>query len=171
MSFIRPEVAQRLNRWRESLAGGASACLGAYWMVTDTGALRIIGTVLAIGGALLFFAGVQRARFRRGAGGPGHVLVDEGQLTYFGPFEGGSAAVVDLTRLDLDPAGGAEGAWVVHHHGGEPLSIPVNASGAEALFDVFAGLPGIETGALLAQLNAEPTERIVIWERDPKRLH
>ncbi len=171
MSFVRPEVVQGLNRWRESLAGGASACLGAFWMVTETGALQIIGTVLAVGGALLFFAGVQRARFRRGAGGPGHVHVDEGQLTYFGPFEGGSAAVSDLIRLDLDPSDGGEGAWVVHHNGGEPLSIPVNASGAEALFDVFASLPGIETGELLARLNAEPAERIVIWERDPKRLH
>ena len=67
MSFIRPEAAQWLHRWRETLAGAAAAGLGVYWTVADNGALTIIGTVLTIGGALLFFAGVQRARFRRGA--------------------------------------------------------------------------------------------------------
>ena len=171
MSFIRPEAARWLHRWRETLAGGAAACLGAYGTVTETGALTIIGTVLTIGGALLFFAGVQRARFRRGAGGAGMVQVDEGQLTYFGPIEGGSAAVSDVMRLDLDPRDGKAGSWIVFHRGGDSLTIPVNATGAEALFDVFASLPGIETGDLLAKLNAEPGQQVVIWEREPKRLH
>ena len=171
MSFIRPEAAQWLHRWRETLAGAAAASLGVYWTVTDNGALTIIGTVLTIGGALLVFAGVQRARFRRGAGGAGMVQVDEGQLTYFGPVEGGSAAVSDVMRLDLDPKHGSAGSWIVFHRGGDPLTIPVNATGAEALFDVFASLPGIETGDLLAKLNAEPGQQVVIWERAPKRLH
>ena len=137
MSFIRPEAAQWLHRWRETLAGAAAASLGAYWTVTDNGALTIIGTVLTIGGAL----------------------------------EGGSAAVSDVMRLDLDPKYGAAGSWIVFHRGGDPLTIPVNATGAEALFDVFASLPGIETGDLLAKLNAEPGQQVVIWERAPKRLH
>ncbi|MDU8946073.1 hypothetical protein [Ovoidimarina sediminis] len=171
MSFIRPEAAQWLHRWRETLAGAAAAGLGAYWTVTDNGALTIIGTGLTIGGALLVFAGVQRARFRRGGGGSGMVQVDEGQLTYFGPHDGGIAAISEVTRLDLDPRHGGEGAWIVFHRGGNPLTIPVNAAGADALFDVFAALPGIETGDLLAKLNATPAQQIVIWEREPKRLH
>ena len=84
---------------------------------------------------------------------------------------GGIAAISEVTRLDLDPRHGGEGAWIVFHRGGNPLTIPVDAAGADALFDVFAALPGIGTGDLLAKLNAAPAHQIVIWEREPKRLH
>ncbi|MEL6167088.1 MAG: hypothetical protein AAFR35_00260 [Pseudomonadota bacterium] len=165
MSFVRPEALRALSRWREALAGAAAAALGAFWMVTETGAALIIGTVLALGGALLIFAGIQRARFRRGDGGPGLVQVDEALLTYFGPYEGGSVAIADLSALHLDP-GQPEGmCWILTPDGGEPLRIPVNAEGADALFDVFAGLPGINTEHMLTLIHANATTRKTVWTK------
>ena len=177
MGFIRPEVAQGLNRWREALAGTAAAALGGYWMVYEAGALWIIGTVLAVGGALLVVAGIQRARFRRGGGGPGVVQVDEGQLAYFGPFDGGVVAVADLRRIELGTGDTGTPTWVLSHDGGDPLSVPVDAVGADALFDVFASLPGLDTGRMLAGLGDPPDAFRTIWERGatvipaPRRLH
>jgi len=171
MSFIRPEVASRLNRWRESLAGGAAAAFGAYLMMVGTDAAVLIGTVLTVGGALLLVAGIQRARFRKGHGGPGVVHLDEGLLTYFGPIEGGSVHVSDLLRVQLDPNEANHAEWVLEHVAGDALRIPVNAEGTDALFDVFAELPGLETRSMLADLQKRPGERILIWQKHTERLH
>ncbi len=171
MSFIRPEAAQTLSKWREALAGSAAAGFGAFWMVTEDGARLLIGIVLAMGGALLIFAGIQRARFRTGSGGPGLVQVDEGLLTYFGPLDGGSLHVEDLYRLDLDGSSAPSASWVLSHQAGDDLHIPVNAEGADALFDVFAALPGIQTEAMLGKLRSNPRIRLTIWEKPRPRLH
>ena len=168
MSFVRPEAAQKLLRWREAISGAAATLLGSYWMVTQTGALRIIGTVLCVGGALLVFAGIQRARFRRGADGAGVVQVDEGQLTYFGPIEGGALAVEDITRLDLVPARFGDKSWMLWHRNGPPLTIPANAAGADALFDVFATLPGLKTQDILKALNTGQTAPVTLWDASPR---
>ncbi len=171
MSLIRPEVTQHLNRWRETLAGTAAALFGAYWMITELGARQIIGTALAIGGALLLIAGIQRARFRKGSDGAGVVQVIEGQVTYFGPMDGGVIATEDLVRVELVPNGAKEPAWRITHRTGEPLLIPVDARGAEALFDVFAGLPGLDTETMLQEMNRTPAFPVTIWQRDLPRLH
>lgn len=165
MSFIRPDLARRLNRWRETLAGLGASSLGAVWMIRETGALAIVGTVLAVGGALLVFAGIQRARFRQGDGGPGIVQLDEGQLTYFGPHEGGSVVIEEMLKLELDASAKPEARWVLTGLTGEVVSIPVNAQGAEGLFDVFAGLPGLRTEDMLRELQNRPDARVVIWDR------
>lgn len=165
--MIRPEVAQKLNRWREALAGFGAAALGSYWMVATGGALKIIGTVLTVGGALLIVAGIQRARFRQGAGGPGIVQIDEGQVTYFGPFEGGALAIDTITALHLD----AGERWIVSHDGGEDLVIPVDAAGSDALFDVFAGLPELDTETMLAALKRKSPGTTVLWQKRTPRLH
>ena len=33
MSFIRPEAAAGLNRWREALYGGAVLLVGLFWLL------------------------------------------------------------------------------------------------------------------------------------------
>ena len=165
MSFIRPELARKLNRWRETLAGLGAAALGFVWFSTEIGPLWLVGMVLMVGGALLAVAGIQRARFRRGSEGPGLVQVIEGQVTYFGPFEGGSVAVDDLVSVELDPGRQDSPAWVVTGTLGETLNIPVDAAGADALFDVFAGLPGLQTEAMLKRLETSPEERVTVWTR------
>lgn len=164
MSFIRPELTAVATRWRESLAGAAAAAFGAYLGLTGTGAAAIIGTILVVGGALLVFAGFQRARFRRGGGGAGVVALDEGRLTYFGPVEGGVVAIADLKSVDLvtDRRGSV---WVIEAAGAEPLTIPVDAEGSEALFDVFGALPGLDTAAMLRAVEQPSEGRVLIWAR------
>jgi len=171
MSFIRPSVAQRLNRWRETLAGLAAALLGFTWYSTEFGPLWLLGVVLMVGGALLAIAGVQRARFRRGGDGPGVVQVIEGQVTYFGPEEGGTVALDDLLSVELDPEGGQAARWIIRGRLGEALRIPVDAAGADALFDAFASLPGLQTETMLRKLEDDPHGRVRVWQRDSLALH
>lgn len=171
MSFVRPEIARALARWRETVTGAAAAAAGTYLVLDQIGAARLIGWALLAGGLLLAAAGIQRARFRRGGEGPGLVRVNEGQLAYFGPHEGGIADIEDVVRLDLETTPGGAQNWLLWHRGAaEPLVIPVDAAGTDALFDVFSRLPGIDTNALLAELDAGSRGRAVIWERDPARL-
>lgn len=171
MPFIRPSAARALNRWRETLTGIAAAALGFAWYSTAFGPLWLIGIVLMVGGVLLAVAGVQRARFRRGNDGPGVVHVIEGQVTYFGPEDGGTVALDDLLSVELVPDNGSVARWVVKGKLGEALRIPVDAVGADALFDAFASLPGLKTEAMLKKLEKDPAGRVQVWQRDSLALH
>ncbi len=172
--LIRAEAARLLWRWREAATGAAALALGLWWLADGTRVLAFLGLALIAGGSLLALAGVQRARFRRQGDGPGVVRVTEGQLAYFGPFDGGLVAIRDILRLEIDPR--PDGArWILGRPAQAPLEIPVNAAGAEALFDVFAALPGIDTAAMLAALERDPAARVTVWERPrdvlPPTLH
>lgn len=167
MQLIRPEAAAALSRWREVLVGLTLAVLGLNWGLASFGPLRWLGWVLVALGAALIVTGIQRARFRRGGDGPGVVTVDERRVSYFGPLTGGTLALDDLTRLSLDGQG-RPAHWRLDSHGQPPLMIPVTAEGADALFDAFAALPGMETGRLLAALDASDRQRgtvTAIWTR------
>ena len=172
MSFIRPELLNGFWRWREALIGLFVACCGMFWAVTQNGVLAIVGTSLAIVGALIIFAGVQRTRFRVGAGGPGVVQVHERLVTYYGPLDGGSVSIDALVSVQLDPRSKPAAEWILTEAGGQPpLRIPTNAENAEALFDVFAALDGIRTENMLTKLRNNPGEQVVIWDQGPRRLH
>ncbi|WP_172298454.1 hypothetical protein [Pseudoruegeria sp. HB172150] len=171
MSFIRPAAKQAIWRWREVLLGLGLACLGMYWAVSQQGLMAAVGTGLVILGALFLFAGFQRTRFRVGTGGPGVVQVDEREITYFGPFEGGTISTDALVRVELDPAAKPHAVWVLTDASGITLSIPTQAENAEALFDVFASLDGIRTENMLAKLRERPHEKVNIWSQPERRLH
>lgn len=168
MSFIRPEAKLAMWRWREVLVAGFVLILGLSWISGTGGLLGWLGWVLvAISGALVII-GIQRARFRTGAGGPGVVTIDEGQITYLGPLDGGMIAAREIERLALDPTS-RPALWVLDQPGQPTLHIPVNAEGAEALFDVFSSLPGLKTEQMLSELNNGTGHPVVIWERTPTR--
>lgn len=168
MNFIRPEASAALWRWREVLIGAGILLLGLYWIIGPGQLLGWIGGVSVLTGVGLCIVGFQRARFRGGTGGPGVVLVDEGQITYYGPLNGGVIATADLERLALDPT--ADPAhWVLDQPGQPALFIPVNAEGADALFDVFSALPGLKTERMLAELQGGSAHPVVIWERRSMR--
>lgn len=173
--MIRPEARAQLLRWREALVGGAIALLGLWWII-GPGRLLILPAVgLIVAGAALIWVGVQRARFRSAGQGPGAVRVDEGQITYFGPLTGGVVALRELSRLTLDKAQ-HPAHWRLAQPGQPDLLIPVNAEGAEALFDAFATLSGLRTERMLHALQGPDPHPIVIWQRDaaenaPLRLH
>lgn len=169
MSFFRPEARAAIWRWRELLTGIAIALLGLAWVLGPGGLLGWVGGLLVIAGLTLAFVGVQRARFRTGSGGPGVVQVDEGQIAYFGPLTGGAVAVADLTRISLDHRA-KPAHWVLEQPGDPPLFIPVTAAGTDALFDVFATLPGLRTEAMLSALSAPGDHPVVIWQSRPSGL-
>ncbi|WP_209834733.1 hypothetical protein [Ruegeria sp. HKCCE3926] len=168
MSFIRPEAKLALWRWREVLVAGFVLILGLSWIDGPGGLLGWIGWLLVAVAIALAVIGVQRARFRTGTGGQGVVTVDEGQITYFGPLDGGIIATCEIERLALDPTS-TPAHWVLEQPGQAVLHIPVNAEGAEALFDVFSALPGLKTEHMLAELNGGSAHPVVIWERTSSR--
>ncbi|MBV1904280.1 MAG: hypothetical protein KUG58_11675 [Marinosulfonomonas sp.] len=171
MTFIRAEAKEHIWRFRDALIGGCVSLVGLYMAVQSIGFFSIVGTSLAIAGALLVFAGIQRGRFRAGKDGAGIVHVDEGQVTYFGPLEGGSVVVADLEQVDLDPGTETSPEWVLHDQSARPLRIPTNAEGAETLFDVFASLEGVRLEPMLAKLNNNLNECVVIWQSKTRALH
>lgn len=169
--FLRPAARATLWRWREVLAAGALAALGLWWAVESMGIVRWLGVTLVAIAAGAGFAGVQRARFRQDGRGPGIVMLDERRLVYMGPLTGGAMDVADMTRLELEPAAMPAPHWVLTGVGGQDLAIPVNAEGAEALFDVFAALPGIRSRAVLEVLERTPGARVTVWEKTRTLLH
>lgn len=171
MRFIRPEIKDAVMRAREAIVGVFVSILGMYWALGGTDMMRIVGTSLALAGALLFFAGIQRARFRTGSGGAGVVHVMEGQVAYYGPHEGGAMAIADLTKVELDPTTKPASHWILHDPHSPPLRIPTNAEGADALFDVFANLEGIQTERMLSELTGSPEKQVVIWQAPKRALH
>ena len=169
MSFIRPEAANQILRWREAIIGTGLLIPGLWWAFAGSGLMPYIGGALIILGALLIFVGIQRARFRIPGDGPGIVQVTEDQVTYFGPLTGGAVALSDLTHLSLQ--GDAKPAhWVLSQPTQPDLHIPVTADGAEALFDAFARLPALRTEHMLAQMHAKSAGRVLIWARSDENV-
>jgi hypothetical protein len=167
--FFRPEARAALWRWREAMVAGVVAALGLWWALTSFGVLQWLGWALVALAAAAGYVAIQRLRFGQGGGGPGVVQIDERRLSYFGPLSGGIVDLDDLVRLDLDPTGRPP-HWVLSHRSGDPLPIPVNAEGADALFDVFATLPGIRTERMLDALRHSPDTRVTIWQARPSDL-
>lgn len=164
MSFIRPEALAAIKRWREVLIGIAVAVLALWFLAGPQGLLGWIAPVLLVGAGALIMVGLQRGRFRSDGGGLGAVQVDEGQVTYFGPLTGGAVALREMRRLKLD--GNLHPPhWILEQADGPALMIPVDAAGADALFDAFAALPGLRTEHMLAQLQNTPATAVIIWER------
>ncbi|MEP6017401.1 MAG: hypothetical protein ABJ251_02830 [Paracoccaceae bacterium] len=168
MSFIRPEASAVLTRWREVLVGLAVLLLGLWWLFFVGGLLGYLGPFVALAGSALIWIGVQRGRFRRAGDGQGSVQIDEGQIMYFGPHAGGAAALRELERLTLNGAAKPP-HWRLEQKGQPALLIPLNAVGADLLFDAFASLPGLKTARMLSELESSPAQAVVIWERQPMR--
>jgi hypothetical protein len=175
MSFIRPEAQAFLWRWRELLGALALLLLGLRWAIWGIGLMQITGWACVALALVLGVVGAQRMRFRLGSGGPGVVQVTEGQISYFGPLTGGAVARSEIETLRLDHTA-RPSHWVLEQPGQSPLAIPVTAAGAEALFDVFASLPGLKTERMLSELHHKGPHQVVIWQRSPEprsqyRLH
>jgi hypothetical protein len=170
MTFLRPEARAALWRWREVIAAGAVLAFGLWWALATFAPVRWLAVpILGIGVAMLW-TGVQRLRFRRGGGGAGVVQIVERRLAYWGPLTGGMIDMDDLARLTLDPAG-RPAHWVLTPHHGDTLHIPVDAEGADALFDLFAALPGLRAERMLDLLSHPPDRATVLWQSGRFRLH
>ena len=151
--MIRAEVTDAVWRWREVIAAGMFGGCGV-WLIWLGGFL--LGPLGALVLVLAAFWGVtawRRVRFAQDVAAPGVVEVDEGQVGYLGPSFGGYVALPDLVEVRLVTMYGRR-LWRLKQADGQALLIPVNATGAERLFDAFGSLPGMDMAALLAALGA-----------------
>jgi len=157
MTLLRPEVTAALSRGREVIAGVILAALG-LWVATRGGYLLLaVGASLAVLGTGWAVNARHRLRFDQGPDGPGVVELDEGQIGYLGPAGGGYVSLVDLVELRLLVLRGRR-VWRLKQADGQALLIPVDAAGADRLFDAFASLPGMNTTALVAALQSVPPQ-------------
>ena len=171
MQYIRPESRAFFWRWREVLIGLPILAWGGWLAATSLGLIAVFGWIITAFGAVTIFTGVQRARFRIGDGGAGVVQVDEREVIYFGPLEGGTVSIEALTQVELHPFEGASHRWVLTEPGRNPLSIPTDAEHSDALFDAFGVLEGFETQRMLHALNTLSDHPVVIWQKEPRQLH
>lgn len=169
--FFRPEVRAFFRRWREVLLAAGVFVLGVWWAATGVGINRWLGYIFCILGVGWGIAAFQRVRFAQDGDGPGVVQIRERRLAYFGPLDGGIIDVADLSKLEIDPTSHPEPSWVLTAIDGERLTIPINAKGAEGLFDVFAALPDIKTSIMLDVLARTPDARMTVWSRVKPLLH
>lgn len=155
MSVIRPEVSAALYRWREVIATAGLALIG-LWFVRLGGLILIpAGAGTLVLAAALGLNAWRRMRFGQEVGAPGVVEVDEGQISYMGPEIGGFISLPELVEIKLITLRGRR-LWRLKQADGQAILVPVDAAGADRLFDAFASLPGLDTADLVAVLGPEP---------------
>jgi hypothetical protein len=170
---IRPEVKALLHRYREALGACVVVLAGLWLMVLGGYVLFPLGLLVGGVGVILTITALRRARFAQDVSAPGLVELDEAQVGYLAPEIGGFLSLDELVEIRLLVLRGRR-MWRLKQADGQALLIPVDASGAERLFDAFANLPGMDTSALVAALQpSHPTqgnlslaaETRVIWRK------
>lgn len=152
--MTRSDLLAALHRNAELLAALALAAFG-IWTATQGGYLLTpVGLALFVIGAGWALITWRRLRFQQAGEAPGIVRVTEAQIAYFGPRVGGFVGLPDLVELRLLTLRGRR-IWKLKQADGQLLHIPVESDGAEALFDAFATLPGIDMAALVAALGSD----------------
>lgn len=164
--FFRPEAIAAVARWREVLVAAVIMALG-LWIAAKPGGMIVtgFGYVLIGLGAVAMVPAVRRARFITGGSGPGVVQIDEGRILFMGPETGGAMALDDLSILSLRRDRDGKSSWVLAD-ASQLLVIPVDASGADALFDAFAALPGLNIDRLIASVQNRTQGSQRLWVRD-----
>lgn len=157
--MIRPEVKTLLYRWREVFFAIGAAGIGIYWGLTTFGILAWLGWAVAGFGGAMAIVGWQKIRFASSELGPGVVTLDERRIIYMGPKEGGVADLDLVVQLELTVAS----IWRLVNRDGNVLEIPANAQGADALFDVFAALPGAKTSDILKIMAMPRRATMTVW--------
>lgn len=168
MSFIRTEARAGLKRWRDMLIGLAVMAWGLYWAIFSLGLWTWFGVILALIGAALAWAGLQRARFDVGSGGHGVVEVDERQVTYLSAWGGRTISLEDLVEVEIASDRLGQAIWRLSE-AEQTLTIPAGAEGGGALFDVLTPLPGAEIVTAIRALKYPPAMPVTIWSKDRHR--
>ena len=171
LNFLRPEARAAIWKWRDVIGAIAVIAVGAWWLLTFFSPVQWVGYAIIGLGVIWALGAVQRIRFNQDGEGPGVVKIVERRLAYFGPLTGGVIDMDDALKLELEPAAYPAPHWVLTSQTGDILEIPVNAEGAEGLFDLFASLPDIDTGKMLQHLENSPDQRVVIWSMARPLLH
>jgi len=170
MSFIRPEAQATLTRWSGVGIAAGLLSLGLYWLLLGTGLLPVVGGVVATLGTVLAFDQIRRARFLGGSGGAGVVEVTERQITYFTAAGGAAIALDSIEQIEIEVLGGNRREWVFRTSE-DDLYVPLNAQGAEALFDTISALPGVSSSEAIKAAATTSSDRFLIWSSNKRRLH
>ncbi len=170
---IRPEVLALFHRYREAL-GASVVVLAGLWLVVLGGYVLVpLGLLVGGVGLVLTVNALRKARFAQAVSAPGLVELDEAQVGYLAPEIGGFLSLDELIEIRLLVLRGKR-MWRLKQADGQALLIPVDASGAERLFDAFANLPGMDTAVLVDALHPVPptestlslaAETRVIWRK------
>lgn len=153
--MIREDAAHALHRWREVIASGFVALAGV-WIAAQGGFVLLpVGLCVIALAAALALQALRRLRFAQAPAAPGMVEVDEAQIAYLSPDGGGFVGLPELIEIRLLTLRGKR-YWRLRQADGQALLVPVDAMGAEQLFDAFAALPGMDSAALLAALESRP---------------
>ena len=173
MSWVRPELTAAIWRGREAIAALGLVAFGLWSAWLGGSLLFPLGLAITGVGAAWGLQSLRRLRFAQAVAAPGVVEVDEGQVGYLGPDIGGFIGLQDLVELRFLTIGGRR-MWRLKQADGQALLVPVDAAGAERLFDAFASLPGMDTQALVAVLEPKAgsgtslqnvSDSFVIWRR------
>ena len=174
MAWIRPQVSEAIWRAREVIWAGLVVAAGVWLMGLGGLVLVPVGLAIAAIGGVLAMTAWRRMRFEQHTTAPGLVELDEAQVGYLGPEVGGFLSLNELVELRLLSLRGRR-LWRLKQADGQALLIPVDAQGAERLFDAFANLPGMDTAGLVAALDPEAlpkgaaltlaAQTRVIWRR------
>ena len=149
--MIRPEVFALIRRAHEIIWAAAIMAFG-LWLTWLGGYLLVpAGCLVMALGAFLAVMAWRRMRFAQDIHAPGVVEIDEGQIGYLGPTIGGYVSLPELAEVRLITLRGRR-LWRLKQTDGQTILIPVDALGADRLFDAFASLPGMDTGALVTAL-------------------
>lgn len=173
MSFVRPELAAVLRRWREPIGWGALLAAGVW--LAARGYARVEPTLFAFGillagaGLGLMRGAIGRLRLSADAPAEGVVVIDEARIAYLGPRTGGVVDLPSVVRVEIVsrphvPQASAH-AWVITTEDGTRLVIPLGAEGAEGLFDALSPLPGIDFDAGAAAIAARGPHRTLVWKK------
>ncbi len=174
MTLIRPTVLAGLRRGREVVAAAVFGCFGLWFLSLGGYLLVPLGAAVLALAAIWGLAAWRRMRFSQVVEAPGVVEVDEAQIGYLGPGTGGYVAIPDLVEIRLLRLRGHR-LWQLRQSDGQALLIPVDATGADRLFDAFASLPDLDAGTLVAALAPGPgaqgqsvmlaSESRTVWRR------
>lgn len=154
MTLIRPELLAALHRNAELLVALALAAFGGWTAAQGGYLLTPVGLALLALGLGWALTTWRRLRFLQSGEAPGVVRVTEAQIAYYGPRVGGFVGLPELVEIRLLTLRGRR-IWKLRQADGQLLHIPVESDGADALFDAFATLPGIDMAALVAALGSD----------------
>jgi len=169
VSFLRPELAERLRPWREALVWGAVTAAGCWLVLRSLAPFAplgaLLGAAVALGGGALLRAAFRRVALGADKAAAGIVEVDEGRIAYFAPQGGGFADIPTLERVEIVATGRSGHAWLLTSEDGSRLAIPLGAAGAERIPDALAALPGIDLGAGVAAVARSGRPPTPVWTR------
>jgi hypothetical protein len=175
VSFVRPELVERLRPWREALLWGAVLAVGVLFVMRgiQSGGVLLVafGLVLSVAGGGLVVTERRRRRMQGQAPDEGVVTIEEARIGYFGPRSGGFLDLDALERVEI-LTDGQRPTWRLVGQGEDALRIPIGARGAEGIYDALAAFASLDEEALHAALATRRPGRFPVWVRaeEPPRL-